>query len=41
MSVQGELRQAELEFSRHTDYRGGAGAAQADPTLQPPGGECP
>ena len=41
MSVQGELRQAELKFSRRTDYRGEVGAAPEDPSLQPPGGEKP
>ena len=41
MSAQGELRQAELEFSRRTDYRGEVGTAPEDPTLKPPGGEYP
>jgi uncharacterized protein len=41
MSAQGELRQAELKFSRRTDCRGEVGAAPEDPSLQPPGGANP
>ena len=41
MSAQGDLRQAELHFSRRTDYRGEAGAAPPDPSLQPPAAENP
>ena len=41
LSAQGELRQAELEFSRRTDCLGEVGAAPEDPSLQPPGGEYP
>jgi len=37
LSAQGELRQAELEFRRRTDYRGEVGAAPQDPALKPPG----
>jgi hypothetical protein len=36
MSTEGELRQATLKFSRATDYRGEAGAAPQDPSLEPP-----
>jgi hypothetical protein len=39
MSAEGELRQATLKFSRATDYRGEAGTAPQDPSLQPPGAE--
>jgi hypothetical protein len=41
MSAQGDLRQAELKFSRRSDYQGEVGAAPEDPSLQPPGGENP
>jgi uncharacterized protein len=41
LSAQGDLRQAELKFSRRTDYRGEVGAAPPDPSLQPPGAEAP
>jgi len=37
MSPSGELRRAELKFSRGTDCRGEAGAAPQDPSLKPPG----
>jgi hypothetical protein len=36
MSVEGELRQAELKFSRRTEHRGEVGAAPQDPSLKPP-----
>jgi len=36
MSVEGELRQAELGFSRRTEHRGEVGAAPQDPSLKPP-----
>ena len=41
MSVEGELRQAALEFSRRTEYRGDVGAAPQDPLLEPPAAENP
>jgi hypothetical protein len=41
VSAQGDLRQAELRFSRRTDYRGETGAAPTDPALKPPTGESP
>jgi len=41
VSAQGELRQAELRFSRRTDYRGETGVSPADPSLKPPAGESP
>jgi uncharacterized protein len=41
LSPQGELRQAELKFSRCTAYRGEVGAAPQDPSLGPPGAENP
>ncbi len=36
ISARGETRQAELDFSRQTDYSQAVGAAQQDPTLKPP-----
>jgi hypothetical protein len=36
MSAEGELRQAELRFSRRTEHRGEVGAAPQDPFLEPP-----
>ncbi len=36
MSAQGDLRQAELRFSRRTEHRGEVGAAPQDPSLKPP-----
>jgi hypothetical protein len=41
LSAQGNLRQAELKFSRRTEYRGDVGAAPQDPSLQPPAAESP
>lgn len=41
LSAQRELRQAELKFSRHTDYRGEATPAPQDPSLPLPTGETP
>ena len=41
LSAQGDLRQAELKFSRRTDYRGEVGTASPDPSLQPPAAETP
>jgi hypothetical protein len=41
MSAQGDLRQAELKFSRRTDYQSDVGAAPQDPSLQPPADESP
>jgi uncharacterized protein len=41
LSAQGELRQAELKFSRHTNYRGEAAPAPQDPSLQAPPVENP
>ena len=36
LSAQGELRQAQLQFSRHTAYHGEVAPAPQDPSLQPP-----
>ena len=36
MSVEGELRQAALKFTRRTDYQGEVGAAPQDPSLNSP-----
>ena len=36
LSVEGELRQAELQFSRHTTYHGDVAPAPQDPSLEPP-----
>jgi hypothetical protein len=36
LSVEGDLRQAELRFSRRTEHRSEVGAAPQDPSLQPP-----
>jgi hypothetical protein len=42
MSAEGELRQAELKFSRRTERRGGeVGLAPQDPSLKPPAVETP
>lgn len=41
LSAQGDLRHAELKFSRRTDYRGDVGTAAPDPSLQPPAGQKP
>jgi hypothetical protein len=41
MSAQGDLLQAELRFSRRTEYRGEVGATPQDPSLQPPATEHP
>jgi len=36
MSAAGELRQAKLHFSRHTEHHGEVAAAPQDPSLKPP-----
>ena len=36
MSAQGELRQAKLQFTRHTGHQGQVGSTPQDPTLVPP-----
>jgi hypothetical protein len=41
LSTQGELRQAQLQFSRHTACQGDVGPAPQDPSLQPPPAEHP
>jgi hypothetical protein len=41
LSAEGELRQAELNFSRRTEHRGEVGAAPQNPSLKPPGAESP
>ena len=41
MSAQGDLRQAELKFSRHTEHRGEVSTAPQNPSLKPPGAEAP
>ena len=41
LSAQGDLRQAELRFSRYTDYQGEVGAAPQDQSLNPPEAESP
>jgi hypothetical protein len=41
MSAEGELRQAELRFSRRTEHRGEVGPAPQDPSLNPPAAETP
>ena len=41
LSAQGELRQAELHFSRRTDCRGETTPAPQDPSLQPPPAQSP
>jgi hypothetical protein len=41
MSAQGDLRQAELKFSRRTERRGEVGAAPEDPSLKPPAAQNP
>jgi hypothetical protein len=40
-SAQGELRQAELRFSRQTAYHGEAAPAPEDPSRRPPSAESP
>ncbi len=39
VSAQGEQRQADLEFSRHSQCHGEVGSQAQDPTLTPPAGE--
>jgi uncharacterized protein len=41
LSALGELRQADLQFSRRTAYRGEVASAAQDPTLPPPAGAQP
>ena len=41
LSAEGELRQAELQFSRHTTYHGEVAPAPQDPSLQPPPADQP
>jgi hypothetical protein len=41
LSAQGDLRQAELRLSRHTDYQGEVAAAPQDQSLEPPEAESP
>jgi hypothetical protein len=41
MSAEGELRQAELKFSRRMEHRGEVGTAPQDPFLKPPAAETP
>ena len=41
LSAQGDLRQAELWFGRHTDYRGEVGAVPQDPSLELPEADSP
>jgi hypothetical protein len=41
MSAAGELRQAELKFSRRTEHRGEVGVAPQDPSLQSPAAQNP
>jgi hypothetical protein len=41
VSAQGDLRQAELRFSRETDYQGEVGVASQDQPLEPPEAESP
>jgi uncharacterized protein len=41
LSAEGELRQAELQFSRQTAYHGVVALAPQDPSLQPPPAEHP
>ena len=41
LSAQGDLRQAELRFSRDTDYRGETGAAPQDQELDLPEAKSP
>jgi hypothetical protein len=41
LSAQGDLRQAELRFGRHTDYRGEVGAAPQDQSVEPPEADSP
>jgi hypothetical protein len=41
LSAQGDLRQAELRFGRHTDYRGEVGAAPQDQSVEPPKADSP
>ncbi|MCX6923090.1 MAG: hypothetical protein NT154_07760, partial [Verrucomicrobia bacterium] len=41
MSAQGDLRQAELQFSRHTEYHADVSLAPQDQPLEPPPAETP
>jgi hypothetical protein len=41
LSAEGEQRQAELQFSRHTTYHGEVAPAPQDPSLRPPRAERP
>ena len=41
LSAQGDLRQAELRFGRHTEYCGEVGATPQDPSLASPGAGNP
>jgi uncharacterized protein len=41
LSAQGELRQAELQFSRHTTCHGEVAPAPQDPSLEPPPADQP
>jgi uncharacterized protein len=41
LSVEGDLRQAELRFSRRTEHRSEVGAAPQDPSLNPPAAQNP
>jgi hypothetical protein len=41
VSAQGELRQAELKFSRRTEHQAKVGAAPQDPSLEPPAADTP
>jgi len=41
LSLEGELRQATLKFTRRTHYQGEVGAAPQDPSLKPPAAENP
>jgi hypothetical protein len=39
--VDGDLRQAELRFSRRTEHRSEVGVAPQDPSLNPPAAQNP
>jgi hypothetical protein len=41
LSVEGDLRQAELRFSRRTEHRSEVGAVPQDPCLEPPADQNP
>jgi hypothetical protein len=41
LSVDGDLRQAELRFSRRTEHRSEVGVAPQDPSLNPPAAQNP